>query len=604
MSKRFKLLFLAENEEYLKDVGCAVKSQLIKVDDSGKIPDGPINSLVRGYEFRGRLRIGSFSLVLDLEGLDDFVSIPLDSIMDVASLSDESIRVRASRFRVIPVSSIGSKTRLVKPMYDQDVRVEVSFTIHGSYLPDVLKVLKGLFYARGSSESRKSFLSSISGSMDSAFDLTSLSSHREVLLLPKPLRVTRIKKMLEVPGIIHVSKHNVYFQPRATFGPRKVKKFALTSFGTSTVSSLRLQRYKLKDTCLELQFNSGKTLLLQFENKTDREVFVNSLQTTQSPGISLTPKLPTLSRATELWRTCSISNFDYIMYLNFLAGRSVNDIGQYPIFPWTVSDMTCMSLDVTDETKFRDLSQPIAATNKTRLEQARTRALQMPATERFLFGSFYSNPAFVLYFLIRKYPECHLRLHGGHFDHTARLFTSLKGAWEAIADSGSATMELIPEFYSDFEGASSWLRNLPTMNHIPEVRLPDWASSPSDFVIKMRCALESPVVSEKLHLWIDLVLGVQSRSREICFNNNNLFHPVCYLTDVETDVVDYCHDNEAQKNIVLLQSQEFGHVPTQLFPTECHPERDLKKLKPEWYSDSFYRNGGGRESWRSVLAQF
>lgn len=33
-----------------------------------------------------------------------------------------------------------------------------------------------------------------------------------------------------------------------------------------------------------------------------------------------------------------ISNFDYFMYLNTLAGRSYNDYMQYPVFPWVLAD--------------------------------------------------------------------------------------------------------------------------------------------------------------------------------------------------------------------------------------------------------------------------
>ena len=33
-----------------------------------------------------------------------------------------------------------------------------------------------------------------------------------------------------------------------------------------------------------------------------------------------------------------ISNFQYLMHLNTLAGRSYNDLAQYPIFPWVLAD--------------------------------------------------------------------------------------------------------------------------------------------------------------------------------------------------------------------------------------------------------------------------
>ena len=33
-----------------------------------------------------------------------------------------------------------------------------------------------------------------------------------------------------------------------------------------------------------------------------------------------------------------LSNFEYLMHLNTLAGRSYNDLMQYPIFPWVLAD--------------------------------------------------------------------------------------------------------------------------------------------------------------------------------------------------------------------------------------------------------------------------
>ena len=41
---------------------------------------------------------------------------------------------------------------------------------------------------------------------------------------------------------------------------------------------------------------------------------------------------------TQRWERGEISNFEYLMCLNTLAGRSYNDLMQYPVFPWTVAD--------------------------------------------------------------------------------------------------------------------------------------------------------------------------------------------------------------------------------------------------------------------------
>jgi hypothetical protein len=40
------------------------------------------------------------------------------------------------------------------------------------------------------------------------------------------------------------------------------------------------------------------------------------------------------SSMTQKWQRREISNFEYLMYLNTISGRTYNDLNQYPIFPW------------------------------------------------------------------------------------------------------------------------------------------------------------------------------------------------------------------------------------------------------------------------------
>lgn len=50
-----------------------------------------------------------------------------------------------------------------------------------------------------------------------------------------------------------------------------------------------------------------------------------------------------------------------------LADRTVNDLTQYPIFPWVIADYKSGTLDLTNPKTFRDLSKPIGALNPERL---------------------------------------------------------------------------------------------------------------------------------------------------------------------------------------------------------------------------------------------
>lgn len=57
------------------------------------------------------------------------------------------------------------------------------------------------------------------------------------------------------------------------------------------------------------------------------------------------------------WQRREISNFDYLMFLNTIAGRTFNDLNQYPVFPWILSNYTDTQLDLNSPANFRDLSK-------------------------------------------------------------------------------------------------------------------------------------------------------------------------------------------------------------------------------------------------------
>lgn len=59
--------------------------------------------------------------------------------------------------------------------------------------------------------------------------------------------------------------------------------------------------------------------------------------------------------------------------LNLLAGRTYNDLNQYPVFPWVLADYTSARLDLNSAAAFRDLSKPIGALSDKRAQFFRDR---------------------------------------------------------------------------------------------------------------------------------------------------------------------------------------------------------------------------------------
>ena len=70
------------------------------------------------------------------------------------------------------------------------------------------------------------------------------------------------------------------------------------------------------------------------------------------------------------WISGSISNAEYLLYLNFMGNRSFNDPTQYPIFPWVISDYKSERIDLNNPkpTTFRDLSKPVGAQSQDKLD--------------------------------------------------------------------------------------------------------------------------------------------------------------------------------------------------------------------------------------------
>lgn len=104
---------------------------------------------------------------------------------------------------------------------------------------------------------------------------------------------------------------------------------------------------------------------------TRNELMFSKGQKDRNGAISFVDKrvaLEMAETARESWRRRDITNFEYLMNLNTLAGRSYNDLTQYPIFPWVLADYSSESLDFNKSSTFRDLSKPVGALDSNRFE--------------------------------------------------------------------------------------------------------------------------------------------------------------------------------------------------------------------------------------------
>jgi len=56
---------------------------------------------------------------------------------------------------------------------------------------------------------------------------------------------------------------------------------------------------------------------------------------------------------TKAWCSGRIGNFEYLTKLNKAAGRSFNDLMQYPVMPFVLADYTSQILDLDNLASYR-----------------------------------------------------------------------------------------------------------------------------------------------------------------------------------------------------------------------------------------------------------
>ncbi|KAI8082151.1 hypothetical protein BDF21DRAFT_338087 [Thamnidium elegans] len=381
------------------------------------------------------------------------------------------------------------------------------------------------------------------------------------------------------------------------------------------------RRFLFRDVALEIFFTDGQNALITLDLSERDElysklvsrvsvhedsagtIFGREKDTYTNSGLSNTFKLSsifgtsTLHDLTQRWERKGITNFQYLMYLNAIAGRSYNDLTQYPVFPWILADYHSQELDLKDPKTFRDLTRPMGAQTVERRKEFSERYKQWGETDdptpAFHYGTHYSSAMIVCSFLIRLEPftQHYLKLQGGTFDHADRLFDSIGKAWESASEKNMGDVrELVPEFFY----LPEFLTNVNKFNFgvkqgtgeaIDSVVLPPWAhGDPKLFIQRHREALESDYVSANLHHWIDLIFGCKQQG-PAAIDSLNVFHHVSYEGAVDLDAITDIVEKTATIGII----NNFGQTPRQLFK-KAHPMRTPSVTDPMTLGSYFFQD--------------
>ncbi|XP_053456436.1 neurobeachin-like protein 2 isoform X1 [Nycticebus coucang] len=442
--------------------------------------------------------------------------------------------------------------------------------------------------------------------LETAMKAAELDEQHEKLVLSAECQLVTVVAV--VPGLLEITTQHVYFYDGST--ERVETEEGIGHDFRRPLAQLRevhLRRFNLRRSAVELFFIDQANYFLNFPCKAggtpasspgqapkpqpcsvpQHTQVRNNVYTcllhlrppTQGYLSSRSPQeMLRASGLTQKWVQREISNFEYLMQLNTIAGRTYNDLSQYPVFPWVLQDYVSPILDLSNPAVFRDLSKPIGVVNPKHAQLVREKyeSFEDPAgtINKFHYGTHYSNAAGVMHYLIRVEPftSLHVQLQSGRFDCSDRQFHSVAAAWQARLESPADVKELIPEFFyfPDFlENQNGFdLGCLQLTNEkVGNVVLPPWASSPEDFIQQHRQALESEYVSAHLHEWIDLIFGYKQRG-PAAEEALNVFYYCTYEGAVDLDHVTDERERKALEGII----SNFGQTPCQLLK-EPHPTR-------------------------------
>lgn len=398
--KRFSLLFLEDGEIYTRD--CLGFRQ-------------HMDSYPEKRQEKGRIHICSRSILfepIDLEtpivkySYRDMIRSPEEISVPktIYSYTDNNTRLSFSTNKVIELPD----TRSPSPY--KTIQYKSAQTVHFDFSYEIISQITSIvqdFYEKNAGHYAGFELDSIAAALtrereeDHRFDTSRIESISEKQILQN-IEVQRIHPFMQLKGLLYMTDLRLYFQSLYQVSAHPVKSIKYTE-----ITKLYKRRWRLRNLGFEVFTSGNKSIFLAFNTENERDFAFGKLTKLVSPECETENSVENM---TLKWQLRQISNFDYLLYLNSAAYRTFSDFTQYPVFPWVLSCYDSPILDLSEPKNFRDLSKPIGALNSNRLETFWKRYNDMPEP-KFLYGTHYSTPGYVIGFLFRKYPLAMLRLH-------------------------------------------------------------------------------------------------------------------------------------------------------------------------------------------------
>ena len=298
----------------------------------------------------------------------------------------------------------------------------------------------------------------------------------------------------------------------------------------SKIKYMFIRVYFYRESALEIYTVTNKSYFLNFKTKEDMHLVLNDILSslnyyreikTENKRILGYEQLfsqPTKKKSyyvmnkMDEWQNYMISSLEYLMWLNIYSGRSFNDLTQYPVVPWLISNydvdqivykfhhrdltipMGMMELEKDEKSltrketyldAYESLKNDFIESNpdfnyETYLQKGdeyydiyKAKKLKIKMKEEkknndnlddmgeefapiqvnqlpYYYGSHYSNPTYVSHYLTRIFPFSFIsiEIQGDKFDDPDRMFISMAKTFESACTLKDDVRELIPEFYT------------------------------------------------------------------------------------------------------------------------------------------------------------
>ena len=148
------------------------------------------------------------------------------------------------------------------------------------------------------------------------------------------------------------------------------------------------RKYSFRDNSLEIYTSLHHSYYFKFKTSEKRNEFLNHLIPILNKDSSLFKKLfkpiysinesgkkitlgyykdvdnnyeySNINNIKEMWKNSKISSFEYLMWINIYGNRTFNDISQYPVFPWIITDYLTKNFeDIINKGNIRNFKKPV-----------------------------------------------------------------------------------------------------------------------------------------------------------------------------------------------------------------------------------------------------